>query len=252
MPGNECSVPLGLEVLSELRCLPGSLTVFAARPGQGKTAMLLQIAASAANAGWKVAFFSLEVNEKDLTRRLLAVRERLPLREVIAPQDTRLVRPLGRLQELGVRVYDGNDADHQNQRVESVVSACKKLKGATAVVFVDYLQILSAEREPERRYELLGKICRTLKLAALNNDLPIIAAAQLGRGVEGRSADSPPRLSDLRESGDIEATADNVCLISHKPDRVHLEVAKQRMGPTFGGDVRWIPEQTRFEDFGWQ
>ena len=120
-----------------------------------------------------------------------------------------------------------------------------KLQHDIKVVMVDYLQLLTAPRAArESRQVEVSEISRSLKALARELNVPVLAAAQLNRGPEGRTS-SKPLMSDLRESGSLEQDADVVMLL-HRYDyqktpqelkaedegRTDLIVAKQRNGPT--------------------
>ncbi len=119
---------------------------------------------------------------------------------------------------------------------------------------VDYLQLVGGEGGRKERRELeVAEVSRGLKALARELAIPVIAAAQLNRGVELRS-DKRPLLADLRDSGQLEQDADLVLLL-HRPSVYDLDadpgaasliVAKHRNGPT--GDVRltWLGHRMAF------
>ncbi len=100
-------------------------------------------------------------------------------------------------------------------------------------------------------------ISRHLKAVARELEVPVIVMSQLNRGPEGREGHRP-RMSDLRESGNIEQDADVVMLL-HREDYYHTEqdyertntaeviLTKQRNGPTGTIELSWMPQYTRFE-----
>jgi replicative DNA helicase len=104
-------------------------------------------------------------------------------------------------------------------------------------VIIDYAQLIDSHNKRDNRSTVVSEISRTLKIVAKENDLLIIAAAQLNRGTENRK-DTTPRLSDFRESGGLEQDADVAWLLhclneeetSSKRD-YQLIVAKNRNGP---------------------
>ena len=111
------------------------------------------------------------------------------------------------------------------------------------LVIVDYLQLMAGDLRTENRVQEVSYISRYLKVMAKELNVPVIAAAQLNRGVEQRQ-DKTPVLSDLRESGSLEQDADIVMFIN-RPDAgdeksenrnlAKLAVAKHRNGPTHPG-----------------
>ena len=73
--------------------------------------------------------------------------------------------------------------------------------------------------------------------------------------VEQRGKDARPQMSDLAESSDIEKNADKLLFLHREPDgRAFVKVAKNRQGPCWTSEVRYVGEQCRFEDVtgGWQ
>ena len=105
------------------------------------------------------------------------------------------------------------------------------------VIFIDYLQLLRTEESLNRDGEI-GLITRTLKLLAMELDIPVIIGSQLNRRTEMNN-DGRPRLSNLRESGNIEQDADIVQFVyrpffyvnSSKETDFEVIVGKQRNGP---------------------
>jgi len=128
------------------------------------------------------------------------------------------------------------------------------------VVFIDYLQLMSSDRRNESRVQEITTISRKLKLAAVSENVPIIALSQLNRAVENRDKHRP-RLSDLRDSGSIEQDADVVMLLSRKdyysrnedPEapqdgETELIIAKNRRGPTGIAQLVFLDNFVKFGD----
>jgi replicative DNA helicase len=251
--GNDAdAVPLGLECLHDLRVVPGNLTVLAARPGGGKTAMLGTITLAASRQGWRCLFFSLEMPGKQIRQRLLSGFARVPLTEVVNPQDASLVPHANRMGELPIGIRDAVAGD--TLTVERIVNTVRAYRlrhpNENMAVFVDYLQLVKSREAHDRRHELIGHVCRELKACALRERVPMIVGAQVGRGAEQRGKDAKPQLSDLRESGDIENTADQVVLMHREMGErsAAVAVAKNRMGRPFACDVDFIGELCLFAD----
>jgi replicative DNA helicase len=120
------------------------------------------------------------------------------------------------------------------------------------LIVIDYLQLIQPSNPKETRQEQVAGVVRRLKELAKELSVPIVALAQLNRQSEERT-NHKPRMSDLRESGAIEADADTVLLL-HRPDeddrsRIELIVAKQRNGPTGEFTLAFRPDFVRFENY---
>lgn len=109
------------------------------------------------------------------------------------------------------------------------------------LIAIDYLQLLKSGAKEESRQQEVSSFSRQIKLLAKSCQVPVIAIAQLNRGVENRGDDATPKPSDLRESGSLEQDADLVLLIN-RPDAQNKDherageadiiVAKNRGGAT--------------------
>ena len=134
-------------------------------------------------------------------------------------------------------------SDDPQMTMTSIMAKARRLSQQhdLGLIVVDYLQLLTAGGKTESRQQEVSGFSRQLKLMAKDLGVPVIAAAQLNRGVEGRGDDAKPRLSDLRESGSLEQDADIVMFID-RPDakdpgharagEADLIVAKHRGGNT--------------------
>ena len=134
---------------------------------------------------------------------------------------------------------------------------CRRLQAQHGldIIMIDYLQLMNLKQKVESRHVEVAEISKTLKAIAKELRVPVIALAQLNRGVEGRS-DRRPMLSDLRESGSIEQDADVIMMLFREdyydrdnPDLKGLSeviIGKQRNGPTGTVKLRWESHIGRF------
>ena len=245
-------IPTGLASLDNLLggLRAGELVVVAARPGVGKTALCVQIAGCAAiKEELPVRLVSLEQSHSEIGDRLhslMASVDGSKLRDgsLSADETQRLYQAGSRVRESALVV---DDAPCQTVlRIAATARRMKRRQGL-ALLVVDYLQFVEPDSRREPRHEQVSTISRRLKALARELEVPILAAAQLNREAEnGRK----PRLSDLRESGGIEADADVVMLL-HRDDvsrGINVDVAKHRNGPMGEIALNYIPAFTRFED----
>lgn len=191
---------------------PGDLVVLAGRPGMGKTALLVSIAAHVSREK-SVAVFSAEMPSAQLIRRcvaLLAHIEQGRLRRAGELTDDEWATVTDALvalakRRLWVDEYPAPPLAHL--RAETLALAARTDLG---LVMIDYAQLVRGEGE--NRYAQLRDVSYGLKALAKELGVPVIALAQLNRGVEQRE-NKRPRMSDLRDSGAIEEAADIIGLL---------------------------------------
>ena len=128
--------------------------------------------------------------------------------------------------------------------------------GKLGLIVIDYIQLMSGNRQGENRATEVSEISRSIKSLAKELQVPIVALSQLSRKVEERT-DKRPMMSDLRESGAIEQDADVILMMYreeyYKPDTpdkgiAEIIIGKQRNGPTGTVRMAFIGEFTRFEN----
>lgn len=251
----------GFVDLDRLTCglQPSTLVIISARPAMGKTAMALNIAAaSAAVDDLPVLFFTLEMSQLELSQRILCADARLDSAKVKtgrleSKEWDRLSRSVGRCAEWPVYIDD-----NPNTSVMDIRAKARRLKSrhGLGMVIVDYVQLMAGRSNAESRQVAVSEISRGLKVLARELEVPVVALAQLNRGLEARS-DKRPMLSDLRESGSLEQDADVVFGLFRdevydeaSPDKGVAEVIvlKHRNGPTGTVRVAFMPQFTLFAD----
>lgn len=203
---------------------PGELVILAARPGRGKTAMLLQLSRVFAANGCAPVLFSLEMRARENAARVLAAESRTSarvFRGADVPNQFQLERISAALERLsnGPQAWIDDAADATSAKVSSTARRCQRAHG-TRVVLVDYLQLLRPTNPKEPRQLQVGQMARDMKLLARDLGIVVVCAAQLNREVEGRP-DTTPRLSDLRDSGEIEQHADFVFFLHGNASTQH-------------------------------
>lgn len=245
---------------------PGDLVIVAARPAMGKTSLVLSMALNVARQRvGNVAVFSLEMTADQLVRRLISTIAEVPMgvlrKAGLSERDyEKLTDASEEIYDLPLFIDDNGDVSPLEMRAK-----CRRLRasGGLALVVVDYLQLMRPNnRKIENRTQEIGDIARSLKLMAKELGCPVIALSQLNRGVENRP-NKRPMLSDLRESGSIEAEADMVMMIYRdsyyetkdadsaaqqigRAEAAELIIAKHRSGPTGTVLLAFQPSYTKF------
>lgn len=197
--------------------LKGSLTIIGARPAMGKTAFALNMAeGAAAKTGLPVLIISLEMNNEMLVKRMFAKASLIDagkLREgSLSPEDLNVLNSAAdKLSKMPLWFDDTPIQSFSDIRARAL--KLKRQRGKIGLVLIDYLGLIETGNERNsNRVNEVSKISRGLKVLSKEIDAPIVALAQINRGVEQRT-DKRPILSDLRDSGSIEQDADNVMFL---------------------------------------
>jgi replicative DNA helicase len=224
---------------------PGDLFIVAARPGMGKTSLVLNMALNVASArvvraasdedyfetpaeepGYGVLFCSLEMPKEQLAARLLASEARVDMASIrggnMSREDwSKLTEAASRLARLPLWLDDTPaltliDLRAKIRRLHAEVTRGESNVRARGIglIVVDYLQLMQGRRDAGSREQEISELSRGLKQLAKEMKVPVIALSQLNRAVETRTTkDKRPQLSDLRESGAIEQDADTILFI---------------------------------------
>ena len=238
---------------------PGTLTILAARPGMGKTALALNFLANAAiDHRVPSAFFSLEMTKEELGNRLLSSRARIS-GDTMRRGDFKD----GEWNRVHIAMESINNSpifvdETPALSITKLCAKARRLKTESnlGLIVIDYLQLMTGSSYNPSREQEISEISRSLKGLSKELSIPIIALSQLNRGVEART-DKRPMLQDLRESGAIEQDADVIIFIyrddyynkdSTEKGISEVNIAKQRSGETGTIKLRWFGEFTLFEN----
>jgi replicative DNA helicase len=233
--------------------------VIGARPSVGKTALALTMAANMAiHNKFPVGFFTLEMSSMALMQRMLASEARIRSNSLrsgfLKPSD------FHKLTEAASKIYEAPlyIEDSPSLRLLDLRALARRMRHQfnVAIIFIDYLTLITSENRDLPRHEQIAEISRSLKALARELDIPVIALSQVRRESEGKQ----PNLADLRESGSIEQDADVVIFLHRErlssdyqdemPRNIETDliVAKQRNGPVGSLKIAFIPEYTKFEN----
>ena len=234
------------------------LIIIAGRPGMGKSALAINMATNmAVNYKKSVALFNLEMGSTQIVNRMLSS---------VGQINSQKLRT-GKLDHTDWKKYNETLSlladtkffidDTPGITVSEIRSKCRRLKNSDKgldCIIIDYLQLISSSNKYSgQRTNEVSEISRDLKKLAMELEVPVIALAQLSRGVEQRE-DKRPLMSDLKESGSIEQDADIVMFLYcddyykfKSKDRPQLSpteliISKYRSGGT--GTIDLIFERT--------
>lgn len=239
----------------------GTLVVVGARPAMGKTTFAQNIVFNMATINKKhILFFTMEMDATEIVERMVAAVAGVDAWRIregsLSDTDfTKISDALGEIDDAPILFDSTSDMNILELKNKARRAAHDYDLGA---IVIDYLQLLNGtDRYAGNRVQEVTEISRGLKTLARELEVPVIALAQLSRGVTGRD-DPKPVLSDLRESGSIEQDAD-VVMFLHRPDYYHqneddyeptnitqLLVEKHRQGPTGRIDFYFDSKHNRF------
>lgn len=248
-------VPTGITSLDNLivGIVNAEVTMIAAKPSQGKTALAVQILENAAMGGLPSAMISMEMSAAALSQRMIAARTGIPTR-VLRTRTWSKAQQASALKAAkalnGLPLYVDDRSYLTGQQIYDTIGYLKEQ--GIGLIAIDYLQLMSGDNES--RQVQVGDAAKRVKAAAKDFSLPIILLSQMNRASEARE-DKRPRMSDLRDSGEIEQVGDTIIMFHYPEDDlmedirvVDLHVVKQRNGPTGIASMRFNKPRTRFEE----
>lgn len=244
----------------------GSVTVVAARPSVGKSALLNAMSIYPAKLGYKVGIISLEMPNVQIGARMGSLVSDVEFYKIFRNrmddemQREKLYADLEMLANLPIKISDktGVNVGDIRAKVSQLAS-----KGDIDILFIDYLQLVDGETSNRNynREQEVSKLSRGIKIMAMDFQIPIVVLAQLNRESE-KLSNKKPAIHHLRESGSIEQDADGVILLhrdwksgitanadgSSTEFEADLIVAKWRNGETPEIKIGYDPPKMRFYD----
>ena len=238
------------------------LIIIGARPGMGKTAIALSMAANISiRQRIPVAFFSLEMSDQALGLRLTSSEARVNSHHLrtgfFANSDfTSIFNAMEAFRDAPLTIVD-----MPNMTILNIQAMARMLRQQEKIeiIFIDYIGLIASDNKMLPRWELISEVSRALKSLARELNIPVVALSQLRREAENQK----PGLADIRESGSIEQDADMVMFInrdreleksveeqsSEEGQKVQLMIAKNRNGPVGTVDLIFLKHLTKFVPF---
>jgi replicative DNA helicase len=227
-----------------------NLIIIAGRPSMGKSAVMCNIAVNAVVQSKKsVGIISLEMSRVELTHRMMSIAGSISVVKMRSgrmedPDWTKVSIAVTALNGLPVHIHEG-----ASMTIGEVYQVAMQMKYRDGIdlLLVDFLQLIDGEGNS--RNEQVGQVSRKLKAIAKRLKIPVVAMAQINRGVESRPNKRPVK-SDLRDSGEIEQDADVIAMLyrdgyyndTAADDQLEVIIEKNRNGPTGTIYCGWVPE----------
>jgi replicative DNA helicase len=241
----ETHIPTGLMDLDRRTPLlvPGRVTILGARPAVGKSQMALQVARNAALQGHRTIYLSLEMAAESLADRMMAAQARVPVDHIKQPDRltagewSRLDQAQATLRGIPLEILATGNLSVAD--IATLVRRSTRLGDPVRLLVLDYIQLVAGRRTENRQVEV-AEISRGIKKLAMDHGVAVLAVAQVNRASE-TFADKRPTLAMLKESGALEADADQVLLLhrddiyapeSDRAGMLDIIIAKARDGAT--------------------
>ena len=242
----EVGIPTGFAAVDEYTggLKKGEMFVLAARPSIGKTTLGLNVIRNVALHPTKpraVAFFSLEMTEQQIARRLLCTEAQIS--ESAFWNHSFLDSDLDKLGRVAAKIENAKIwiDPTGGLSIAELRAKARRLVSMHHVelIVIDYLQLMTSDERVESRQQEVAKISGGIKKLAKDLDIPILVLAQLNREIDKNSSpNARPTLAHLRESGAIEQDADIVTFLHRNRDDA-------KNNAVTSVDAEWIIEKNR-------
>lgn len=247
--GQTIGLPTGIQSIDNITGgLFSELTILAARPSVGKTAMGLELATRAARVGKRVLFCSLEMTSEQIGHRLLSRETGIPISDIRAgklspTQRNRLDVARNAMKSWPWRFWAQGGVTVGQIQAKARMHASKY---GLDLLVIDYLGLIRGTNQHAKPYERISQISNDLATLTKQLGKPVVCLCQLSRGAET----DRPRLDHLRDSGAIEQDADNVWFLHRERGKPETEliIAKARQGEVGTIDLAFDSNRCSFGD----
>lgn len=235
------------------------LILVGARPSMGKTALTINFMLHSAMKGAEVIYIPAETGEESIIKRAIAILGGLPVNGMRNPKEffseyqlNQMQNVVKNLTRLPIHIEELHDIGDIKQLIRE---KRKEYQDKKILVIIDHLGHISNSKMYQSRNLEYEDYCKELKNMSKEYNVATMLLSQLSRGVEQRQ-DKHPMLSDLRDSGSIEALADLIIFLYREnyylkdeeksvEDYIELNVAKNRDGATGTCKLRFLPSTNR-------
>lgn len=226
---NNKTINFSLEKLSaRMKLQEHDMMVISARTGIGKSGFALNLLEDLSQR-YKCLFFNMEMSETSVYKRLISIMTRIPMDMLATPvndyQKEVIDTAIKDLSKRNLKIYS------QGQTIEAIRrTIINEQREGHTIVFIDYVGLISSVIKYKSLYELVTAVVKELRAISMSYDCTIVLLAQINRNGEEK-----PKLSDLKESGELEQSATQVLILSgeetNKPEQeITVTLAKHREG----------------------
>lgn len=192
------------------------LVVIAGYTSLGKSSLMRQVCLGVAKAGMNTALASIEMPAGDIFGLMAGTIARVPcgtFKRAHKQDQDELLTAMKIAQKLEIDVLDNESS------LAGIVAwaRARHQRKFLDILVIDYLGIIAdcQGSRYETKAAAVGKVAGVFKRLAGELGCVVVLGVQINRAADA-SDNRMPRLSDLKDSGDIEAHADRVILL-HRP-----------------------------------
>lgn len=226
-----------------LRLVQGDFVIIGAMTGQGKSGFMLNLMNDLMDR-YQCIYFNMEMSKSTIYKRLIAIKARVRIDDVLAPQTDYqkqvIDQAIEKIEQARLIVeHKANDI----KQIKNILMKYKE-KNRHTVLFIDHLGLTRADNT-KSLYEQATEVAKQLRQMCLEYDCTIISASQLNRGAY---LSEKPSLSQLKDSGELENSASKVILLyrdeSDKNNKtainqMNIDIVKNRDGVTGYVDMEY-------------
>lgn len=237
--------PKHIRGLLEIKHLVGTVDCYAAKPGTGKTEILLESALISAAENIKVGILSLELKKDLLMAKMLHHFTGVFASSIIEQnvKNEYLERILGRDYTVMENIII-DDSPISNLNIRSKIISLVKKYGCS-VIWIDYIQLTEMVKNygGQTDVAVMEKMMLVLQRTAKEFDICIIVLSQLKRGLE------KPTMEDIRGGG-IEQSCSKIFLIEDPNMKSNYGKSWEEIDESIRGYLEIVNVKERFGDKG--
>ena len=214
------------------------LVVVSARPGIGKTGFILNLLEDLSDR-YNCILFNMEMSDKQVYQRLVGINTKIPIIYHDNPatdyQKEQLIKGSKAIANKNIKVIS------RSQTISSIRKRIiEESKQGHTLAFIDYVGLIGSNDKTKSLYEKTTAIVKELRQISLDYDCTIFLVAQINRNSEN-SKDKRPKISDLKETGELEQSATTVLMLHNENyykgvemeiEEIEVIIGKNRNGQT--------------------
>ncbi len=214
------------------------LVVVAARPGIGKTGFILNLLEDLSDR-YNCILFNMEMSDKQVYQRLVGINTKIPIIYHDNPateyQKEQLIKGSKAIANKNIKVIS------RSQTISSIRKRIiEESKQGHTLAFIDYVGLIGSNDKTKSLYEKTTAIVKELRQISLDYDCTIFLVAQINRNSEN-TKDKRPKISDLKETGELEQSATTVLMLHNENyykgvemeiEEIEVIIGKNRNGQT--------------------